>query len=165
MGPGGNWNFGSPPVQYTGGQRRLGHNLTLKEVGHFIATGAIGLTVANPVVSVGLGLVHWNYHILRPLGEDVYAEIVSSLPTYGDLSSSGRGGPGEYPTSTASPLSLEQIGKASEHTSSPAAAGNSAHGGRRSGSKPRKKCPPLMRWSTDLKKCVNRQWAWQNNIR
>lgn len=71
------------------------------------------------------------------------------------ISSSGGGGPGESLISTTSPPSLEQIGKASEHTSSPAAAGNSAHGGRRSGSKPRKKCPPGYRWSRSLKTCIH----------
>ncbi len=68
--------------------------------------------------------------------------------------STGGGGPSEPLTSTESPPSLEQIGKASEHTSSLAAAGNSAHGGRRSGSKPRKRCPPGSFWNGH--RCVKR---------
>ena len=68
--------------------------------------------------------------------------LVSGTNVHHDIyGSSGGGGPGESLTSTDPPLALEEvvqeIEKASEHTSSLAAAGNSAHGGRRSGSKPR----------------------------
>ncbi len=51
--------------------------------------------------------------------------------------SSGGGGPGESPTSTEGLLKQGQPGSVVVP-----AASNSAHGGRRSGSKPRKKCPP-----------------------
>ncbi len=80
---------------------------------------------------------------------------------YGLLSdSTGGGGPSEPLTSTESPPSLEQIGKASEHISSPAAAGNSAQGGRRSGSKPRKKCPFGHYWSKKHRRCLPRKDKW-----
>jgi len=67
--------------------------------------------------------------------------------------STGVGGPSEPLISTESPQS-PLVWKASEHTSTLAAAGNSAHGGRRSGSKPRKRCPSGYRWNG--RRCVKR---------
>ena len=68
-----------------------------------------------------------------------------------EYDSTGGGGPGESLTSTESPLTLEQVGLAYQDLS---AAGNSAHGGRRSGSKPRKRCPTGFRWNG--RRCVKR---------
>ena len=85
-----------------------------------------------------------------------------------DEYSSGGGGPGESTISTTTPpLSLEQMGavekqgtlhdnlfnKASRNSRSLAARSvSSAHGGRRSGSKPRKRCPTGFRWNG--RRCV-----------
>jgi len=144
-------DFGSPPVQYTGGQVRI-LDLELSKEEKILLF--LGTTLITPVgwawrgPSVG-AVVFWK---LRQLG--LAAGLI--------LDSSGGGGPGEPLTSTESPSSLEKVAidhgllvrKASEHTSSPAAAGNSAHGGRRSGSKPRKRCPPGYRWNG--RRCVKR---------
>ena len=66
--------------------------------------------------------------------------------------SSGGGGPGESPISTDPPPALHQQGQPVPVVVP--AASNSAHGGRRSGSKPRKRCPPGYRWSFRHKKCM-----------
>ena len=75
----------------------------------------------------------------------------------GRLISSGGGGPGESPTSTDSPPRLQQQGRPVPVVVP--AASISAHGGRRSGSKPRKRCPPGYTWSKTKRKCV-RVWSF-----
>ena len=136
-------DFGSPPVQYTGGQVGiLGLELSKEEK----ALLFLGTTLVTPAGWVWRGpsaaaAALWK---VRQLG--LGAALL--------LDSSGGGGPGERLISTESPPSLEQIGKASEHTSSPAAAGIPHNGGRRSGSKPRKRCPPGFRWNG--RRCVKR---------
>ena len=134
MGPGGAWRFG--PGSYVYEQRGLfDGTISRSELKHFGLTSLIGLALGNPVVSIGIGLIHWNYHILKPL-----------------FTSSGGGGPGEVltsavPPSTTSggaPISTEDLGRLI----------NSAHGGGRSGAKPRKRCPPGFRW--DGRRCVSK---------
>jgi len=68
--------------------------------------------------------------------------------------SSGGGGPGESLTSTDSPPGLQQQGQPVPVVVP--AASISAHGGGRSGAKPRsrKRCPPGYRW--DGKRCVRK---------
>jgi len=86
-----------------------------------IAGGISVVARRNPYVFVATGLVHAGYHL--------YSKYSS-----GSSSSSYQqnGGPG-----------IKSSYKPSEHTSTPGARSVSfAHGGRRSGSKPRKKCPP-----------------------
>jgi hypothetical protein len=73
------------------------------------------------------------------------------------LISSGGGGPGESLTSTDSPPALHQRGQPVPVVVP--AASNSAHGGRRSGSKPRSRCPPGYTWSKTKRKCV-RVWSF-----
>ena len=63
--------------------------------------------------------------------------------------SSGGGGPGESPTST----DLHKQGQPVPVVVP--AASNSAHGGRRSGSKPRKRCPAGYKWSDKYDTCVS----------
>jgi len=122
----------------------------------------VGLRLLSPVRTLG-GLAAW-YTKLKHKADVMVTTgtVLTHLPGYlgwwwdnplGE--SSGGGGPRDPLTSTESPLSLEQKGKASEHTSSPAAAGNSAHGGRRSGSKPRKgkRCPPGYYWDRRALRC------------
>ena len=78
---------------------------------------------------------------------------ITDDPTFGRLGhSSGGGGPGESPASTDSPPALHQQGQPVPVVVP--AASNSAHGGRRSGSKPRKRCPTGMVWSPVHKKCI-----------
>ena len=141
MGPGGAWRFG--PGSYVYEQRGLfDGTISRSEMKHYGLTTLIGLAAVNPVVSVGVGLIHWNYHILKPLVSDIYAELTSS----------GGGGPGEVltsavPPSTTSggaPISTEDLGRLI----------NSAYGGGRSGAKPRKRCPPGFRW--DGRRCVRK---------
>ncbi len=69
------------------------------------------------------------------------------------LVSSGGGGPGESPTSTDSPPALHKQGQPVPVVVP--AASNSPHGGRRSGSKPRKRCPPGYKWSDKYDTCVS----------
>ncbi len=77
--------------------------------------------------------------------------------------SSGGGGPGESLTSTDSPLPLDRTGEiwgpltleqAGLSFKDPSAAGIPHIGGRRSGSKPRKRCPTGFHWNG--RRCVKR---------
>jgi hypothetical protein len=73
------------------------------------------------------------------------------------LSSSGGGGPGESLTSTDTPPALHRQGQPVPVVVP--AASNSAHGGRRSGAKARKKCPRGFRWSPENRRCVPKRWT------
>jgi len=152
MGPGGGWNFGSPPVRYTTKQVGIIPDVTIEEVGHFLITAGIGLVVGNPVVSVGMGLVHWNYHILNPLVSDVYAELTGST---------GGGGPGELPNLHRPPPSIEETG---EILSYPGFAVEVPSSPRRSTSKKagkRRKCPKGWHWSKHYNTCVRTAGFWK----
>ena len=122
MGPGGGWLLG--PGSYVYEQRGLfDGTISRSEMKHLGLTGLIGLAFANPVVSIGVGLVHWNYHILKPLVSDVFEELTSS----------GGGGPGEVLNSAAPPSITYRGGR-------PQGIGRTATTslvGRRSGAKPR----------------------------
>ncbi len=85
---------------------------------------------------------------------------ITDDPTFGRLGhSSGGGGPGESPTSTDSPPVLHQQGPLTlDKQGQPVpvvvpAASNSAHGGGRSGAKPRY-CPRGYYWDRARKKCM-----------
>ncbi len=130
------------PGSYVYDQKGLLHGLTWKEVQHFMITAAVGGWIAKPAVSVGIGLLHWNYHVFKD--QTNWLE----LDTW--ITSPGGGGPGSVVTSTT-PVSLEatgaslvQLGK----TEGPARAS-------KRGSRPRrKKCPPGFRWSRRLQTCI-----------
>ena len=128
--PGGSW--GNLPQSYYYTQTYLWPSGA--EMKHLALTGLIGVAVGNPVVSLGIGLIHWNYHILKPL-----------------FTSSGGGGPGEVLTSAAPPSITYRGGP-----TWPQGLGRpiiSAHGGGRSGAKPRKRCPPGFHWNG--RRCVS----------
>jgi hypothetical protein len=82
--------------------------------------------------------------------------------------SSGGGGPGESPISTDPPPPLHQTesidpglhGQGQPVPVVVPAASISAHGGGRSGAKPRKRCPPGYTWSKTKRKCV-RVWSFR----
>jgi len=153
--------YASPTGQMGGGLL----NANFAYIGESIADAAVYTYDHRYELAAGTTLLTplgWWYR-----GPTVGAAVLWKLRQFGMLgmalhNSSGGGGPGEPLTSTESPPSLEKVAidhglldrKASEHTSSPAAAGNSAHGGRRSGSKPRKRCPPGYRWSRKHRKCM-----------
>ena len=132
-------NFGSPPVRYMGGQQPLGYGLTWREVQHFMITAAIGGWVARPVVSLGMGLLHWNYHVFKDQTNWLELDTWITPP--------GGGGPGSVVTSTTPPsitatgASLAQPGK----TEGPARAS-------KRGSRTRRKCKPGHYWNG--RKCV-----------
>jgi len=103
------------------------------EPSHMALSGLV-TTVAkrNPYVFVAMGLGHAGYHFLSK-------HSGSSSQTYQQ-----NGGP-----------ETKSTYKPSGHTPTLGARSvNSAHGGRRSGSKPRKKCPPGFRWSARLQTCI-----------
>jgi hypothetical protein len=111
-------------------------------------------TVAGPVSwsAKGAGFAWKLWKIRQGL-------LVGSLLT--DSTSTGGGGPGESPTSTNTrllkrgrPLTLDKQGQPVPVVVP--AASDSAHGGGRSGAKPRsrKRCPPGYRWNG--KRCVRK---------
>ena len=125
--PGGGW--GNLPHSYYYTQTYLWPSAA--EMKHLGLTGLIGVAVGNPVVSLGIGLIHWNYHILKPL-----------------FTSSGGGGPGEVLNSAAPPsVTMYRGGR-------PQGLGRTAPTslGGRSGAKPRKRCPPGFHWNG--RRCV-----------
>ena len=72
-------------------------------------------------------------------------------------SPSGGGGTGGGPTTTDQIFGGEPT--------APASLGGrsiSAHGGRRTGTKPRKRCPPGYRWSRRAKRCLHRQDSYED---
>ena len=69
--------------------------------------------------------------------------------------SSGGGGPGELPTSTTPPPSIEETGSIIEGLSS---MGHGEPGvGRKTANGKRRRCPRGMRWSRRLRRCVDRK--------
>lgn len=99
---------------------------------HLLVTTAVGIVARNPYVSVALGLTHVGYHMLSS-----YFDSGSSSLTYQQ-----NGGP-----------EIVSSYKPSGHTPTPGARSvNSAHGGRRSGAIPRRRCPPGYHW--DGHQCV-----------
>jgi len=115
-------------------QRDLVDKYVPEELQHFAVTSLINLVARNPYVFVATSLAHAGYHRWgNPFDSG------SSSETYQQ-----NGGPetrSNYKPSGHSPT----LGARSV---------NSAHGGRRSGSKPRKKCPPGFRWSARLQTCI-----------
>ena len=64
-------------------------------------TAAIGGWIAKPAVSIGVGLLHWNYHVFKD--QTNWLELDTYI-------SPGGGGPGQSLTSTNPPPSLEEVG-------------------------------------------------------
>ncbi len=101
---------------------------------HLLVSAVVGIAARNPYVSVASGLVHGGYHLLSK-----YLDSGSSSKTYQQ-----NGGP-----------ETKSTYKPSGRSPSPGARSvSSAHGGRRSGSKPRKRCPTGFRWNG--RRCVKR---------
>ena len=100
MGPGAGWRLG--PGSYVHEQKGLLHGLTWKEVQHFMITAAIGGWIAKPAVSIGVGLLHWNWHVFKE--QTNWLELDTYI-------SPGGGGPGQSLTSTNPPSSLEEVGR------------------------------------------------------
>ena len=101
---------------------------------HLLVSAVVGIAARNPYVFVASGLAHAGYHLLSK-----YLDSGSSSETYQQ-----NGGPetkSTYKPSGRSP----SLGARSV---------SSAHGGRRSGSKPRKRCPTGFRWNG--RRCVKR---------
>ncbi len=97
------------------------------ESAHLGTSLVIGTIVRNPYVSVGLGLLHGLGHMFEVTTGNMY-EI--------DFSPGG-GGPGQSLTSTATPPSIEEVGRM--------ITGKSGSG---------KRCPTGMVWSPTHKKCI-----------
>jgi len=103
---------------------------------------AASVLVAGPLAIMGGGLL--GVSAARVI---LIAMLLDGSPT----SSSGGGGPGGVLTSAVppsitsggAPPSVEGLGRLVE----------SAHGGGRSGAKPRKRCPPGHRWNARTRRC------------
>ena len=142
--------------------------------------GLYGAKLAKPLVKPVAGLLlspvrgGFQRGIPTPGGLGLYQHYgklgdlrtVTDILNLGRLISSGGGGPGESPTSTDSPRGLHQQGQPVPVVVP--AASISAHGGGRSGAKPRSqrythmsirgkhpKCPPGYVWSYKKKRCVH----------
>jgi len=150
--PGGGWSLG--PGSYVYEQKGLLHGLTWREVQHFMITAAVGGWIAKPVVSIGIGLLHWNYHVFKD--QTNWLELDTYI-------SPGGGGPGQSLISTNPPPSVEEVGRIITSPGNPwdAATGPSHGAGRKAGgprkslqrgSRPRRKCKPGHYWNG--RKCV-----------
>ena len=136
MGPGAGWRLG--PGSYVHEQKGLFHDLTWREIQHFMITAAIGGWFAKPLVSIGVGLLHWNWHVFKD--QTNWLELDTYI-------SPGGGGPGQSLTSTNPPPSVEEVGRMI--TTPPQ---SERHARARILKKTR--CPPGHRWSYRFKKCV-----------
>jgi len=142
MGPGGWADWGSPSVQYMGGQVGLFQEpLTREEKAVLFAATTL---VAGPYAimrgGAGLTAALWRARL-----------IIAAGMGFGISSSLGGGGPGQSPISTNSPLSLEATGAILEQLGKP---GGPASGSKRRSRPRRKKCPPGFRWSRRLQTCI-----------
>ena len=137
MGPGGWADWGSPPVNYMGGQVGLLDRLSLEEVGHII-TG-VGIRVVTGFPSLGFGLLHWNYHVFKDQTDWLdYETWFSPTP--------GGGGPGSVVTSTEPPLSVEESGIIYRQGAYPMKGGR-PDSPKASRGRSRKRCSPGYRWN------------------
>ena len=105
MGPGGGWNFRSPPVQYVGGQKPL----SLEEAGHFLASAGLGLALGGLRTggSFVSGLLHWRMHHAESDQSSIWFRLddaVNSPP-------GGGGGPAGIPNLHRPPPSIEETGE------------------------------------------------------
>ena len=145
MGPGGGWNFRSPPVQYVGGQKPL----SLEEAGHFLASAGLGLALGGLRTggSFVSGLLHWRMHHAESDQSSIWFRLDEAVNPPG-----GGGGPAGIPNLHRSPPSIEETG---EILSNPPIAGEVPSSPRRSTSKKRrKKCPKGYVWSKKLQSCI-----------
>ena len=139
-------------------------NLAYRMWVSMIGTGLILAGKPVPLVAVSVARVGASVAVRALRGADYLVNEwqgpwvslgITDDPSWGRLGhSSGGGGPGESPTSTDSPPALHQQGQPVSVVVP--AASNSAHGGRRSGTKARssKRCPPGYRWNG--KRCVRK---------
>ena len=115
------------------------------ELKHLAITGALGLIIRNPYVSLGLGLVHGIFHlgtlsITKQDGSVWVDGVMIELPFD---QRPGGGGPGQSPISTIPPLSLEATGASLTQLGKPGVPASSS----KRGSRPRRKCKPGYRWN------------------
>ncbi len=116
--------------EYPGGQL---HDFVTEEAPHILASVAINLVARNPYVWVGTMLAHAGYHLLSE-----YLDSGSSSSSYQQ-----NGGP-----------ETKSTYKPSGGSPTPGARSVFRTGGRRSGSKPRKRCPTGFHWNG--RRCVKR---------
>jgi len=142
MGPGGGWNFGSPPVTYVGGQRGL--SLFLREP-----------TQEEKVIAIAaVTLVSGPLAIVRGAGLGISAARIILLAILFPPSPGG-GGPGHSPISYDPPPSVREQGRSLAEagtygrTPSPSV-GKESRASRGS----RKRCPSGYRWNGH--RCVKR---------
>ena len=153
MGPGGWANWGSPPVQYMGGQVGLFDRLTLEEVGHLIV--GVGFRIIR-LPAIGFSLLHWNYHVFKDQTD--WLEFDTWFPP-----SPGGGGPGQSLTSTNPPPSVEEVGDLLNEVAPSliyAPRGVPYRTRRQNG----KRCPPGYRWDKKRRKCVKLKSGYMNYI-
>jgi len=105
MGPGGNWNFGSPLVQYMGGQKPL----SLEEAGHFLASAGLGLVLGGLRTggSIVSGFLHWRLHHHETNQDSVWHQLDHVV----NPSPGGGGGPPVIPNLHRPPPSIEETGE------------------------------------------------------
>jgi len=149
MGPGGNWNFGSPLVQYMGGQKPL----SLEEAGHFLASAGLGLVLGGLRTggSIVSGFLHWRLHHHETNQDSVWHQLDHVV----NPSPGGGGGPPVIPNLHRPPPSIEETG---EILSNPSIVGEVSSSPRTSSSgksgKRRKSCPSGYRWNG--RRCVKK---------
>jgi len=159
MGPGGSYLWARPPpVTYTRRQTPL----DLTEVGHLVASGAVGLALGGLRTGASLvtGFIHWRvhsaedsvFHRLQDIVEDSSSETGSKIQVPLIPNTSGGGGPGESLTSTDTPLTVSEQGRAlaqaGKYGRTPSASG------RKESRASRRRCPSGYRWNG--RRCVKR---------
>jgi len=106
----------------------------VEEAPHIAATVAVNLAARNPWVWAGTVIAHAGYHL--------YSKFHSGSSSSPYQQNGGPGTNSNY--------------KASRNSRTVAARRVSAHGGRRKGAKPRKRCPVGYRWNG--RRCVKAEW-------
>jgi hypothetical protein len=128
MGPGGGWDWGSPAVQYTGGQVGLFEGSLTKEEKAVLFAGTTLVAGPFAIMRGGVGAISAARVLL------LYFLLDSPDSS---ISSPGGGGPGRSLTSTITPPSVEEVGRMIT-----------------SGGRSRKSCPPGYRWNG--RRCVRK---------
>jgi len=149
MGPGGGGNFGSPPVQYVGGQKPL----SLEEAGHFLASAGLGLALGGLRTggSFVSGLLHWRMHHAESDQSSIWFRLDDAVNPPG-----GGGGPAGIPNLHRPPSSIEENGKTlHEQGLDPMVWAGIIYAGARELSK--RRCPKGKRWSRRLRRCVDKK--------
>lgn len=158
MGPGGGWNFGSPPVQYMGGQKPL----SLEEVGHFMASAGLGLALGGLRTGASLvtGFLHWRMHKAESDQSSIWFRLDDAVNP-----PSGGGGPTGIPNLHRPPPSIEEAGEIlSNPPSAPYPEPQWLQKGRARVLK-ETRCPKGFRWSDRYKRCVRKTEMWRRQQR